>query len=675
MMLRLTLLLIALVLLSLAVSAQPPAGSPAKGKAKAAEIRPPDDATRKKIEGAIQMLRTRRNEPTLSKVPDEVWVEVEVYAKAAEWVLRHNEFYGDTAKQALDLLDEGLRRAYTLAAGNAPWRFQPGMMVVRAYRSKIDGSVQPYAVTLPADYGKNTGTSWRLDVVLHGRDVTLTEVKFLRQHHDKRAPQDQPYVQINIFGRTNNAYRWAGETDVFEAVEAFRWAEAYAGRGNLLDPRRVVLRGFSMGGAGAWHLGLHHPGEWAVTGPGAGFTTTKGYTRLPDPLPPYVEKCLHIYDAVDYAENAAMVPVVAYAGANDPQQQAGRNIEARLKPLGIPMTFLIAPDTVHRLTPEYAKKAEAEYAKYAGPGKGRDETPERVRFVTYTTKYSGCDWVDIAGLDRQYEKASVDASLSSRGFAVKTQNVRRLRLMIPVRRMDWEQHSVVIDGQTLSVPGKSIPMIELVRAEGGWTGRPVPSQATDKSKTQPAIEKHYDLQGPIDDAFTDAFLCVRGMGTPWHEATGRYAAGALDRFGMEWDKYLRGTLPIKDDTAVTEDDIRGKNLILFGDPSSNRLIAQVLPKLPLTWTKETVTLAGASGSAAEHVPVLIYPNPLNPHKYVVLNSGHTFHADAFQGTNALLYPRLGDYALLRLVPDAKDPLATATVTAGLFDEFWRVPRK
>src|SRR5581483_9784840 len=112
---------------------------------------------------------------------------------------------------------------------------------------------------------------------------------------------------------------------------------------------------------------------------------------------------------VDYAENAAMVPVVAYAGANDPQQQAGRNIEARLKPLGIPMTFLIAPDTVHRLTPEYAKKAEVEYEKYAGPGKGRDEPPEHVRFVTYTTKYGGCDWVQIAGMERHYEKASVDA--------------------------------------------------------------------------------------------------------------------------------------------------------------------------------------------------------------------------------------------------------------------------
>ena len=59
---------------------------------------------------------------------------------------------------------------------------------------------------------------------------------------------------------------------------------------------------------------------------------------------------------------------------------------------------------------------------------------------------------------------------------------------------------------------------------------------------------------------------------------------------------------------------------------------------------------------------------------MVLNSGHTFHEDAFQGTNALLYPRLGDYALLQLAPTERDPLATKVVTAGLFDEFWKLPK-
>ena len=81
------------------------------------------------------------------------------------------------------------------------------------------------------------------------------------------------------------------------------------------------------------------------------------------------------------------------------------------------------------------------------------------------------------------------------------------------------------------------------------------------------------LQGPIDDAFTEAFLCVRGTGKPWHEAVQRHADDSLQRFRQEWSKYWRGDLPIKDDSDVTYEDIAERHLILFGDPSSNTLLA------------------------------------------------------------------------------------------------------
>src|SRR5262249_51406733 len=154
----------------------------------------------------------------------------------------------------------------------------------------------------------------------------------------------------------------------------------------------------------------------------------------------------------------------------------------------------------------------------------------------------------------------------------------------------------------------------------------------------------------------------------------KYAEANLERFQKEWDKYLRGKLPVKDDVDVTEEDLAGKHLILFGDPASNALIAQLPGEVPLKWTEQTITLGnGKAYAAAEHVPVLIYPSPFNTGRYVVLNSGHTFHAADFQGTNALLYPRLGDYGILKLKLDAKDPLAVDVVTAGLFDERWQVP--
>src|SRR5262249_40639773 len=205
-------------------------------------------------------------------------------------------------------------------------------------------------------------------VVLHGRDSGLTEVSFLHRHRGvKPAPKDLSFVQIDIFGRGNNAYRWAGESDVFEAVENFFAIAGMHGRAAFPDPTKVGLRGYSMGGAGTWHIGLHRPDQFIALGPGAGFTTTHGYVGgLPEKLVDYQEACLKIYDAAEYAENVFNVPVVAYNGDADPQIQSARTIEARLKPLGLSITHFIAPKLKHQNPPaEYAAKLQAECAKYA----------------------------------------------------------------------------------------------------------------------------------------------------------------------------------------------------------------------------------------------------------------------------------------------------------------------
>jgi hypothetical protein len=187
-------------------------------------------------------------------------------------------------------------------------------------------------------------------------------------------------------------------------------------------------------------------------------------------------------------------------------------------------------------------------------------------------------------------------------------------------------------------------------------------------------QKMPNLQGPIDDAFTSSFLCVKGTGKPWNAAAQKFAEEELKRFAAEWDRFFRGELPIKEDVNVTAEDIEANHLILFGDPGSNSLIAQTLDALPLVWDKETIKLGGHTVRAAEHVPALIYPSPLNLTKYVVLNSGHTFRTADFLGTNARLFPRLGDYALLKPAPSKDDPSATEVVTVGLFDDSWRAPR-
>jgi hypothetical protein len=139
----------------------------------------------------------------------------------------------------------------------------------------------------------------------------------------------------------------------------------------------------------------------------------------------------------------------------------------------------------------------------------------------------------------------------------------------------------------------------------------------------------------------------------------------MERFQNEFAKWMRGDVPVVNDADLTAEQISANNIVLFGDPGSNQVLARILDDLPpLEWTAEELKIAGQDYDVAANVPVLIYPNPLNPNRYVVINSGHTFGETEFRGTNALLVPRLGDWAVLSTADES-------TVAAGLFDEQWR----
>lgn len=610
----------------------------------------PDEATLKQIAEKTEQLRKLVAALKEKQLRDDVLIDVEIYLKAAENIVRFEEWYAAaSAKWALTTLDQGLERAKLADGGKPVWRDAPGKWVNRAYRSRIDGSIQPYAVLLPHDYGKEKK---RLDVVLHGRDGSLTEAKFIATHGGT-APKDLGYIQLEVYGRGNNAYRWAGEADVFEALQAFR-DRAHG----MVDPNRIVLRGFSMGGAGTWHIGLHHPGKFCVIGPGAGFTTTHGYiASLPKELPDYQEKCLRIYDAVDYAENAFNVPVVAYSGEKDGQKKAADNIENALKNFKEPhhFTHLIAPGLEHQMPKPWQEKAEAEYRKYAEKGRG---DADRVRFVTYTPNYGVCDWVAIEALERTYEKAVVDVTRKGDTYDFRTENVRKLWLSAHDAKGSLE---VTIDGQKLKVGPTPTPQFQ--KHDGTWSRVALMLPGTEPF---PGI-KESGRQGPIDNAFATRFTVVGPSGDGW-------AAASVKQFAAVWDRYFRGTLP---STSAEEfDPKKGGNLVLFGTPDTNPLIAKVLPKLPITWTKEKLVVNGVEYDPKTHMPVLIYPNPESENRgYVVINSGHTFKEADLKGTNALLYPRLGDWAVVKPTPTAKDPAAFEVVAAGLFDENWQFPKK
>ncbi|MCH9793553.1 MAG: hydrolase, partial [Planctomycetes bacterium] len=135
----------------------------------------------------------------------------------------------------------------------------------------------------------------------------------------------------------------------------------------------------------------------------------------------------------------------------------------------------------------------------------------------------------------------------------------------------------------------------------------------------------------------------------------------------------RAKVPVINDHEVSDKIIADKNLILFGDPGSNSLIAKIVEDLPIQWAKDQITVNGKNYETQNHGVVLIYPNPLNPARYVVINSGHTMHEKDFRASNSWLFPKLGDIAIIQFQKTKSGSFENKTVWAELFDSNWNLP--
>jgi hypothetical protein len=638
----------------------PPAGAPSRMPPVGIEV-PPD--VRSELERGIadfgwdieDLKIALKSQP---EAMQDLLPDVQIYYNAVRYALEDDLFYKtndfDVARK---LLAEGRDRAKLLTQGQAPWTTATGL-VVRGYKSRIDGSAQPYGMVVPDTAKPDSTTRHPLDIWLHGRNERLSEMSFITDRESKPGeftPADT-YV-LHPYGRYCNAYKFAGETDVLEALESAR--KRYS-----VDENRVAMRGFSMGGAGAWHLAVHHAGMWAVASPGAGFVDTAVYQAnflRANPPPWYEERLWHLYDAIDYAANLFNCPVIAYSGEIDPQRAAATEMAEAMAAEGITLTQVIGTNTAHKWEPH----AKAEVARLVDDqvAHGRDPMPRKVRFTTWTLRYNQMRWVTVDGLDKHWERARVDAAfVTPRLLELDTANVSALTLSIPdgLCPLDFMKNpKIAIDQQEFAAPALATDLswtAHFEKVDSRWSLVPAGQAA--------GLRKVHGLQGPIDDAFMDSFIMVRPTGKAINKLVGTWTTNAMAHAIAAWRLQFRGQPKVKDDIEVTEDDIASANLVLWGDPRSNDLLARIAPKLPIQWTRGGVIVGGKTYSSDDHIPVLIYPNPLNPKHYVVVNSGFTF-SGAAPLSNALQVPKLPDYAIFDI---GKRRLSDA----GFFDDDWNL---
>ena len=333
---------------------------------------------------------------------------------------------------------------------------------------------------------------------------------------------------------------------------------------------------------------------WCAAAPGAGLLRD---ARVPERLPEREaaadastrRSCWHLYDCTDYAVNLFNLPTVAYSGENDKQKQAADIMAKALKAEGIDAVHIIGPKTGHSYHPE--AKAEINRRIDASPTKGRDPLPTQVKFHDlHAALQPQSYWVTIDGLEEHWERARVEARDRS---ATTTVNVttegrhglharrcrraraRSTRATPAASSIDRRTRSTCVPAPTRIARGRRT----LPQGRRDWAV--VDRRDADglAQAPRPAGPDRRRLHGPLPHGPADRQADERDG-----RQVGRRARWSTR--STHWRQQFRGEASVKDDTAITDADIADSNLVLWGDPSSNAVLAKIADKLPINWTKD-----------------------------------------------------------------------------------------
>jgi Prolyl oligopeptidase family len=604
------------------------------------------------------------------------WNDVTVICRGVRLAIEGQQFYKELEiDQARKLLKLALDRAKELASHSNEGAYQPSWSrqagrIIAGHQSQLDDSVQPFSVTIPESVAADVEKPRRLDIWLHGRDENVSEVTFLY----RRLTQDSPYmpedtIVLQPWGRYSNAFRFAGEVDVFEAL-------AEVQRRYNVDPNRIVIRGFSMGGAGCWHLAVHHADRFCAANPGAGFCETQRFLsgfqgeRL-NPSP--IQQALwNLHDCPPAVLNLTNLPTVAYSGGQDRQKEAADIMVAAAKDEGLDIPYIIHPESAHAIHPDSKKEIEAKIAGYVKVG--RNPIPKHVSWSTYSLHNSKAYWIQLTHLEQHWKLAQIDAKFNDdfSKLTIHAENIAGVEIRIPANQSippNVKTIKLTINESTsgeLQVFSDRSVTGHLFRFRNQWRIQATP----ENPPPERGLTKTANLHGPIDDAFLSRFMIVKPTGPSSSSVVEAWCQREMQHAIDHWRYQFRGDAIVKSDVEITSQDEANCNLVCFGTPQSNRYIQKCLAHLPIVWGDDKLAIRDQSFESSKAIPVLIHPNPHSRERYVVLNSGFTYREYDYLN-NARQTPKIGDWAIFDVTSPMSTRAAGTILAEGFFDEQWK----
>jgi predicted peptidase len=444
---------------------------------------------------------------------------------------------------------------------------KPDEQYKRTFISGIDGSVQYYAVCPALKPSKSNA----LVMTVHGASVEAIG----------QAAAYKPKDWCTIVAPTNRrpyGFDWEdwGRMDAMEVWDIAKKEFPH-------DPKRVILTGHSMGGHGAWTLGLTYPNEFAAIGPSAGWISFWSYAggwepRDATPVEQMLRRSMNSSDTLLMLRNALMENVFILHGDKDdnvPVEQA-RTMKAKLEGIGAKFEYHEQPGAGHW----WGNECVDWPPMFDMFEKSRYQWPAKFQFTTVNPGVAAyCRGVTILQQLNSLLPSSVSVDSDGKSTSIKTVNVAKIR-MTP----EYGDTQTMLDGKPAA--GNQCSLVN-----GEW----VVNSGTPNDKNPSST-------GPFKLAFRKRMMFV--VGTHGTTADNEWAANKARFDSEQW--YYRGNGAVD---IIADDEVgryRDRDLILFGNAKTNSAF-KLLGSSPVSVTDGRVSIGGHEFSGDGRVALYLAP--------------------------------------------------------------------
>jgi poly(3-hydroxybutyrate) depolymerase len=539
---------------------------------------------------------------------------------------------------------------------------QPQSVHRRTFVSRIDGSVQYYAVHPALETAQKQPKALVLSV--HGAAVEALN----------QANSYDGKTWAHIVAPTNRrpfGFNWEdwGRTD---AVEVLNLAQQQLN----IDPGRIYLTGHSMGGHGTWHIGAMFPDRFAALGPSAGWISFWSYRAQEDETPQtalqqMVSRAGNPSRTMEFAENYKQHGVYILHGGADKtvRPDQARSMVERLQSFHHDYYYHEEPGQDHWWDLSDAPGTDCVdwapmfdfFARHARPEK------EQVRIIEFITAHPGISsrnhWLSIESQLKPLlmSKISVQVDPGLSRFVGITENVGRLALDLSVLPGEGAIR-VQLDNQTVwtSASAAADGRIYLEKANGNWAVIPKPALS----------QKGPHRYGTFKDAFNNRFILVYGTGGP---AGQKEWAFNKARYDAEYFWYQgNGSVDVLPDVEFDPQRDPDRNVILYGNSETNSAWQSLLAKSPLQVSASRITVGDKKITGKNLACLFVRPRPGSSTATVGVISGTGISGMRFTDRLPYLSPGYAYPDFIVFSTETMDDQDRGVLAAGFFDLDWRL---